>query len=214
MDGTLIDTETIATACWKQVFKYYNVPFDEPTIMSLKGAGRITAKAVFDKTYKGHPTYEDGRKMRSELVDKYIKTHPIPVLKGVREFLDYLKEHNYKIALATSSKPDYSNFVLTKTDLLKYFSFFVYGNEVKIGKPNPEIFLLAAKKTDSLPDECLIVEDSKYGIQAGYDGGFKICGIPNAYPFSKETKAMCTYICPSMDELRNLFIEEEEKAQR
>ena len=68
-------------------------------------------------------------------------------------------------------------------NIVEYFDEFVFGNEVKKGKPNPDIFLKACDKISVNPEECLVLEDSEAGIQASYDANIKVICIPDMkYP--------------------------------
>lgn len=205
MDGTLIDTESIATRCWKKVFEYYKVPFIEEAVFSMKGAGRKKAKEAFDSFYHGNPDFVQARRLRSQYVDTYIKENGIKPLLGSEKILSDIQKSNKPICLATSSKKNYSLDSLSKTGLLKYIDHFVFGDEVANGKPNPEIFLKAALKTGFKPEECLIIEDSKYGIEAGHKAGFLVAGIPNAYEFDDKTGKMADFTFKSLLDL-DLFL--------
>jgi len=210
MDGTLIDTESIATVCWKKVLGFYKVPFIEEAIFSMKGAGRKKAKEVFDSFYHGRPDFISARHLRNQYVEAYIKENGVRTLLGAKTILSDIRKSEKPICLATSSKKEYSLSLLAQTGLIKNIDYFVFGDEVSNGKPNPEIFIKAALKTGFDPKECLIIEDSKYGIEAGYKAGFIIAGIPNAYSFDDKTKSMTDLTFNNLSEL-DLFLKREKE---
>ena len=103
----------------------------------------------------------------------------IPLKDGARELLAYLKDHHYKIVLATSSVEDRAMTLLIKNGIAAYFGAQVFGPNVKRGKPYPDIFLKAAEKVGSEPKNALVLEDSEAGIRAAHDAGMKVICIPD-----------------------------------
>lgn len=108
---------------------------------------------------------EKGR-IFSELIKNNIK--PIP--KSL-ELVEWLKGKGYKVALATSSHKEKMEAEVKELEIVSLFDFIVTGDEVRKGKPNPEIFLKAAKKLGVDPKHCVVVEDSTFGIQAAKAAG-------------------------------------------
>lgn len=97
-----------------------------------------------------------------------------PIKPGFIELTEQLKSRGIKIALATSSRRERAQGLFEKSglDKSKIFDAEVYGDEVTIAKPNPEIFLLAAKRLGVDPKDAIVIEDSPNGIAAAYAGGF------------------------------------------
>ena len=93
--------------------------------------------------------------------------------------LEYLKENKYKIAVATSTKRERAEKLLTMVKIKDFFEEIICGDEVKNSKPDPEIFLKAAKKLGSQPSHCIVLEDSAAGIEAAYNAGMKGINIPD-----------------------------------
>lgn len=212
MDGTLLDTEKLATWAWDMAAKEMNMSFDRRLLFKMKGAGLNQAKAFFDAAYHGKPSFEEARFVRDKYFFSRVWEEPDLVLPGAREILAFLKNHQIKIALATSSRREYSQSLLKKMGLISFFDEMVFGEEVSLSKPNPDIFLEAAKRIDVPPAQCAVVEDSANGVMAGYSGGFFVVGIPNSYPFSEKTKAECNLVLPSLLSLLGLLKEGQAKA--
>jgi beta-phosphoglucomutase len=97
------------------------------------------------------------------------------ILPGVMPVLKYLKEQNQLIALGSASKN--ARPILEKTGTLSYFDAIVDGNDVSNAKPDPEVFLLAAKLLGKTPEDSIVFEDSVAGIQAANIGGMISVGI-------------------------------------
>jgi len=198
MDGTLIDTEKIATLGWKEACEKKGVPFYHFLFDSLKGRGADSARLAFDHVYHGSLSYFEARKERTRFVSAYFSSFSIRPLPGAKDLLSYLREAGIPFAIATSSPLPYTRNALLHSGLLPYVDSLTTGESVVHGKPDPEIFLLAARKNGMVPRKTLVVEDSRYGIQAAVRGGFLPVGVPNAYPFDEKTKSDCLAVYDSL----------------
>ena len=107
------------------------------------------------------------------------------LLPGIERFLRALKAAGVPAAVATGSPPDNIPFIMDHFDLCKYFSAVVGAIEVKKGKPNPEIYLLAASRLGVAPEECLVFEDALLGIQAARSAGMQVIGIATTHEASE-----------------------------
>lgn len=133
-------------------------------------------------------------------IDESLRQH-VPKKKGLDELLQYLKSHNYKTIVATSSGRERVDEILKNAQLTQYFDDSICGDEVTHGKPNPEIFLTACHKLGVQPEEALVLEDSEAGIQAAYDGHIDVICVPDMkYPEEKYVQ-MITKIVKSLDDV-------------
>jgi HAD superfamily hydrolase (TIGR01509 family) len=95
----------------------------------------------------------------------------IPVMPGLIDFLEKLSSKNFPMAVASSSYPEIIKIILEKTDIQKYFQVVVSSQEAGKSKPEPDVFLLAARKLGIPAKDCLVVEDSANGIKAAQAAG-------------------------------------------
>lgn len=96
---------------------------------------------------------------------------------GLYEFLESTKDLGWPMIVATSAPMVNADFVLDGLNIRQYFDAIVCGDDVKIGKPDPEIYLLAASKAGVEPSQCAVIEDSFAGVKAGKSAGCKVVGI-------------------------------------
>jgi HAD superfamily hydrolase (TIGR01509 family) len=101
------------------------------------------------------------------------------LMPGLLETLKLLKEENYKLAIASSGVKKYIALVLNKFHIKEYFDVVITGDDVKVGKPNPETYLVAARKLGVLPAECLVLEDATKGIQSAKAAGCFCIAVKN-----------------------------------
>ena len=105
----------------------------------------------------------------------------IKPVEGLPAFLEYASASGIPIALATSAPHENVSFTLEATGLLKYFSIISDASMVKLGKPDPEIYLLTAAKLGVQPSECIVFEDSIAGIQSALSAGMRVIGVATTH---------------------------------
>lgn len=174
MDGVLVDSEPKNLEQIKGFYKSYGIEVDDAFLYSLVGSSYMY-------------TYTESMRVMAldwpiekfkEKFDTYCKKHPFEyesiLNPGVKETLIWLQEHGYKTAIASSSTMDQIQTMLNACGLVDCFDELLSGEMFKESKPNPEIYLTAAKKLQVEPRECIVVEDSKYGIAAGNAAGMRV----------------------------------------
>lgn len=179
MDGLMFDTERLAARFWKQAGAEAGLSIGEEFLAHIRGSSKEEAKAWFDKCYGEAYDYWAIRNRKTDLFRGYLDTHEIPVKKGLRELLEYLKAHDYRVVLATSTAADYALRYLESAGVKRYFDDSVCGDMVSRCKPDPEIFYKAAEKAGQSPAECMVLEDSLNGIRAAIAGGFVPVMVPD-----------------------------------
>jgi beta-phosphoglucomutase family hydrolase len=111
-----------------------------------------------------------------------IKKEGVTLLPGVLTWLRKLKERGIKSSIASSTIRENIECALEILKIREYFDAIVSGEDVKHGKPDPEVFLLAAKKIGKKPEECVVFEDAHVGIEAGLKAGMKVVALATTHP--------------------------------
>lgn len=171
MDGVIFDTERVYLEEWKQVFKKYGYKMKDEIYISVMGTGRENVKKVFKEYYGDNLPIEDMYVDKDILLNEAVSENKIPLKTGAFDILSYLKDNGYKTALATSAKRDRLEIQLSLADIKNKFDAIVCIDDVGKGKPNPDIFLLAAEKIGVEPSDCMVIEDSEAGIMAAFNAG-------------------------------------------
>ena len=91
--------------------------------------------------------------------------------------LSRLKSDGYKLAVCSNSIRKSVEIMMEKSSLIEYLNFFLSNQDVKNGKPDPEMYILAIKKLNLVPDECLIVEDNEHGVRAALASGAHVLKV-------------------------------------
>ena len=179
MDGLMIDTENVTYQCYKDVLKTMNLEMTKAFYTTLLGRTmEATRRAMFDQYGEDFPIEEVAKKVH-QLMDEQFAREGVPLKDGLVKLLTYLKEHHYKTMIATSSRRERVNALLTDNGILNYFDDVICGDEVEHGKPAPDVFLNACQKLNVQPSEALVLEDSEAGIQAAYDAKVPVYCIPD-----------------------------------
>ncbi|OPJ62309.1 HAD family hydrolase [Clostridium chromiireducens] len=175
MDGVIFDTENVYLDIWTKVFEKYGYTMTLDVYISVMGTGRENVIKTFLEIYGEDLPIGEMYIEKDKKLEKVIKNGLVPTKQGAKEILNYFKQKNYKIALATAAKRDRVARQLKMADMIDIFDDIVCGDDIKFGKPNPEIFLKAAQKLSVDPGKCLVIEDSPAGIKAAFNA--KMTGI-------------------------------------
>ena len=179
LDGLLIDSEIVSYKIYKEILNQFGHSFSiEEYAQNFSGKTEVKNVTNLIDTYNLPWTVEVGLDNVLKVEDKFIN-EGIDLKTGVKKLLTYLKDKNLKIAIASSSTRDRALTILRQHNIVEYFDEFVFGNEVKKGKPNPDIFLKACDKISVNPEECLVLEDSESGIQSAYSANIPVICIPD-----------------------------------
>lgn len=181
MDGVLVDNMAYHKDSWFEFCNRYNLPLTEEEFVNFV-SGRV-AKEVLEHLFRKPLTQEEISRYteeKEELYRKIYKPH-IKLMPGLINFLQSLKENKVALAVGTSAPTSNIDFTLVTTGLKPFFDKIVDASFVKKGKPDPEIYLKAADFLQALPQNCVVVEDSLLGIQAGIQAGMKVIGVTTTH---------------------------------
>jgi HAD superfamily hydrolase (TIGR01509 family) len=178
-DGTLADTKRVVVNSFQKVLKEIGCKVSDEFIARRIGIG---TKNTFKEALKNLNITLDDETL-DELVKKKIKiqielTENVNLFEGAVDLLDSL--HNrVKIALATMSNREVVNKLLSEKRVRKYFEVVITADEILQPKPNPEVFLECAKKLKCLPEKCVVIEDSVFGVKAAKKAKIRCIAIPS-----------------------------------
>ena len=202
MDGTLFDTERLTMESLRAISREHGEREDiDEFYPTTCGATLENAKLLYNEFFGvRYPFYERREEMR-QWMRAFIDTNGVPVKKGAKELLTYLKNNGYKIALATSATRASAEGHIKKAGFGHFFDATVCGDEIKNSKPHPEIFLTAAQKLGVAPENCAVAEDSYLGVESGATAGMRVFMIPDMNPPRDKEKALAYKICNDLFEV-------------
>ena len=185
MDGTLTDNMHFHHEAWMRFIKLKKLGIDAATFERNYHKGTlIEVMARFFPTLK---TEEELRQVGNEKEALYRNTYGqfLKPLPGLHLFLKQLKQKNIPVGLATMGDQNNLEMTLKQLEITSYFHSTTGGDQVKQGKPHPEIFLRAAEKIGVDPQDCLAFEDTQSGITAAQAAGMQVVGVATQFSEKK-----------------------------
>ncbi|MDF2700946.1 MAG: beta-phosphoglucomutase, partial [Haloplasmataceae bacterium] len=168
LDGVIVSTDYLHYKAWKQISDQENIYFDEEINHRLRGVSRMQSlEIILERANKIYTESEKNQLAESKnafYVELLRSLSPDHILSNVKELLAYLKTKEIKTAIGSSSKN--SKIILKQVGLLNAFDAIADGNDITRSKPNPDVFLIAAKKIGLDPKVCAVIEDAEAGIIA------------------------------------------------
>lgn len=200
MDGVIAMTSHIQSKAESEVFAKNGIHITPEEI--LKRYSGFKDIDMFRDVLRFNKINMDAKKMRQKkwkIVYKKISEKGIPEVTGVIDLINKLQSAGYMLGIGSTTNLKFIQDVLKKLKILRKFKIITSGDEVTSGKPNPEIFLLAAGKLKLAPAECLVIEDAPNGVEAAKRAGMKCIAITTSVTKDKLQEA--DLVIDSFDEL-------------
>lgn len=196
MDGLLLDTERVCMRVFKQACETVNQPFYQDVYLSIIGRNSAGIEKIFRDAYGEH--YDELHAEWRVNYDAIVKHQAIPVKDGVTELLSWLKENQIPTAVATSTHREVAQIKLKLAGLDVYFDNLTCGCEVSNGKPDPEIYLLAAQRLNVAAKHCVAFEDSNNGVRSSVAANMTTFQVPDLVEPCSEVIALGHQVVPSL----------------
>ena len=179
MDGVLVDSQPYHFKADIETMSEYGVVKDQKFYEKFAGTLTSDRMRILKDLFKLDIPVEEMVKKREDMILEIMAREDIKPVSGIPEFLKSIKNRGLKTAVASSSGYDLIGLILSRLGISEYFDSITSGNDVKRGKPSPDIFLLAAERIGAEPSECLVVEDSENGVRAAKAAGMTALGYVN-----------------------------------
>jgi HAD superfamily hydrolase (TIGR01509 family) len=176
-DGLMVNSEYVVYDALKTFYKKHG--HDLPWSYYCKHIGMPVQDALVH-FYKDFPialSFDKFFEERNKIVAKYIKKK-LALMPHLKELLDIFAKRNISMAIATSGKKNYISYGLNKFGINKYFETIVTVDEVKRGKPHPDLILETLRRTGFAPSKAIIIEDSPHGIESARRAKIRSIAIP------------------------------------
>ena len=204
MDGTLIDTESAHRRAFVDTGHALGWPPGEDLLLSMVGIHRDENQRVLaERLGPDFPLaqfYAD-----SDALFEAAEDAGIPLRPGADLLLDHLARAGIPMALATSTAAPFAQQRLERSGLIHYFDVIVTRSDVERPKPDPEPYLLAARRLGIDPAHCVAVEDSHAGVRSATAAGIATVMVPDLLPPTEELTLACAHVLPSLADLRDLL---------
>ncbi|KGL63866.1 beta-phosphoglucomutase [Polaribacter sp. Hel1_85] len=206
LDGVIVDTAKYHYLAWKKLANHLGFEFTKEQNELFKGVSRKRCLEILLEIGKREATQEEFDTWMVEKNVDYLEfienMDESEILPDVPKILEFLKNNNIPIALGSASKN--AQPILEKVNLLHYFDTIVDGNNVTKAKPDPEVFLLAAKQLGVDANDCVVFEDAVAGIQAANAAKMISIGIGDKNVLSEAQFNFKDFTEISTDFIKNL----------
>ncbi len=189
-DGVITDSETLHLRAFNQVLSQYGVEITTKDYyedyLGLIDIDCFRLVAERNRLGLDRQGIENLVKEKNQIFEKLAKAES-RIIEGVRDFLQMLKQNNIPMAIYSGALLAEIELILEQAELRPFFEAIVSAEQVKNGKPNPEGFLLALRKLNEdnqnpiLANECIVIEDSHWGLAAAKAAGMHTVAITNSY---------------------------------
>jgi beta-phosphoglucomutase len=177
LDGTLIDSSRYHWEAWQAVMavENFSLTYDE----YVADFGKRNDEILRGRLGADLPDEFVARVSlaKEEVYRDLIRTKGLNLLPGAARWLERLKAEGWSQALATSAPRGNIDAVFAALGIEKFFDAVISSEEVKAGKPEPDVFLAAAAKMGVAPDDCIVIEDAPAGLEAARRAGMKSIGV-------------------------------------
>jgi len=178
-DGVLIDSEPIACLIMSTVLTGNGFPLTEDDIHAFIGQSGKDTQSAIEKRF-GKPLPDDVRQQFHDAYRTRLNAGAMPAIKGVADLIDALAHPKLNVAtcVASNSSHDYLRMVLGSARLIdKFFDRIFSSYDVPRPKPHPDLFEHAARMLGASPRDCIVIEDSVHGVNAGVAAGMRVIGF-------------------------------------
>lgn len=199
MDGLLVDSEPLWDEARRQMAERLGKPWGKQDHLAVMG---VSTEAWTSYMIERLDPTLSAQDVQSEVMDRLYALYQqnIPFLPGAVEAVRLAAQH-VPIAVASGSHPRLLNLVMADPRMAGQFQVVVSADEVKAGKPAPDVYLEAARRLNVAPQHCACLEDSENGIRAGKAAGMTVIAVPDArFPQDAAALAMADVVLNTLEE--------------
>jgi HAD superfamily hydrolase (TIGR01509 family) len=210
MDGLLVDSEPRSDLAMERFLGRRMLDLDPELMPRLLGRRLPEAMLIVREWYD---LDEDAAAITVEFSELRLAAlqEYLPVMPGARELVDWGRAQGIPMALATSSRRAHADIAIATAGLTGLFDAEATGDEVERGKPEPDLFLLAASRLGVGPEDSLVFEDAPAGVAAAKAAGMQVAWIPNEHSRALEMPVQPDLHFPSLIEAR-VWLDEQRSA--
>lgn len=198
VDGVIFDSERATLDCWRSVGRLYGFTVPDELYIRCIGVNNDVTREIFLDYYGEDFPYDD---MEAEMMNKYAEKFGDGrmILKpGLLVCLESLRDAGFTLGLASSTRVRVIRRELDYAGITDNFDVILGGDDIEKSKPDPQIFLEAAKRLGVKPEETYVIEDSYNGIRAASAGGFIPIMVPDLVEPDEEMREKTAFIATTL----------------
>lgn len=187
MDGVLVDSYRPHLRSWTQLAVEHGLSITKEQFAAT--FGRTSREILRELFHVREPDVVRRMDDRKEAIYRDLIRGQVPVMPGAVELIISLHKAGYRLAIGSSGPQENVELVVAELGLAAWMSATVNGSDVRKGKPDPEVFLLAAERMGVPPTACVVVEDAPAGVEAARRGGMRSVALVGTHPWEALTAA-------------------------
>ena len=192
MDGVLVDTGEYHFESWVKTFDQLGLPFSEEQFRATFGMNNAGILEIICGKKLSPDQEQRLGDFKEEVFREAIKGKAT-LLPGIEESLKNFSEWNLKQAIASSAPPKNIEVLVKELEIGKYFDALVSGFDIP-GKPDPGVFLKAARQVGVSPENCIVIEDAVAGVAGAKNAGMKCIAVTTTNPAEALSKADLVFV--------------------
>lgn len=199
MDGVICHTNPFHVKAFEVFFTKHQIPYTEEEFEKhIYGKHNSHIMSYFFKRTIHGQEFID-LEFEKEALFREIYKDNVETIPGYLDFLNSLKENNFKTAVATSAPRANMDLIIDQLQIRSKMESLMGSEDVTLHKPHPEVYLQSAQNVGVHPDQCLVFEDSFSGITAGLNAGMKVVAVLSSH--TKEQLPPCDYYINDYSEI-------------
>ena len=200
VDGLLLDTERVWQDVWYDTARDFGIDaWKREDFLNVVGRSGQPVYDYMEELFRGRCSTEEFMKVARqhgvERLERELTAKP-----GAVELLNCIKKAGLPCAVATATSRSLTEERLTRLQLIQYFDYICCGDEVVERKPSPEAYLKVLAKMNTAPEDALVFEDSKVGVQAAWNARIPVIMVPDLMPPTEVQKRQAIKIIASLSE--------------
>ena len=206
VDGVLVDSEKVFNVCWRKAAEREGYQMTYEQALQLRSLDATLAKKLFLQWYGSEDAYPAIRASRKLIMAELISSEPLVAKDGVLYFLNTVGDMSIKIAIVTSSPVSRIASYLASVGIdISLFDKIITTEQVKRGKPFPDVYLFACNEMGCQPSECIAVEDSPNGVKSAHGAGCYTVMVPDLSPCTDDLRPYVNFNCTILTDLRTII---------
>ncbi|HKV49392.1 MAG TPA: HAD family phosphatase [Candidatus Acidoferrales bacterium] len=198
MDGLMLDTEPLYRSAWQRAAKEFGYELSDALYARLAGRNTGDAERMLVEEFgRDFPLRQFRIACKRFDADEFSKG-PIPKKTGLDKLLALLDHRHIPRAVATSTERSRALRSLSNAELLNGFTAVAAGDEVKNGKPAPDLFELAARRLGVASSNCLVLEDLEPGVRAARSAGMLVYLVPDLHAPTVKVQELASGVFDSL----------------
>ncbi len=204
MDGLLFDTESLYWECGDELLKRRGKSYCKQLQQQMMGRVGVAAMQTMIDFHHLNDRADDMILESNEIFTRLLE-RGAQEMPGLGVWIQHLRDHEIPFGLATSSQRKFVEILFRSRPWREELAFILTGDDVTRGKPDPQIYQLAAEKLDLPPEQMLVLEDSQNGCAAGVASGAQTVAVPSVHTREQDFSGV-TLIAESLSDPKLLAL--------